>query len=73
MTTEQETVNKFFEAYLLWLFGFVLFCSSKGDAVARYLIPHAQRIADAPLHAMPQIAWATLFLRARTGACARGC
>jgi hypothetical protein len=26
---EQETVDRFFEAYLLWLFGFVLFCSSR--------------------------------------------
>jgi hypothetical protein len=25
--TEQETVDRFFEAYLLWLFGFVLFYS----------------------------------------------
>jgi hypothetical protein len=33
---EQETVDMFFEEYLLWLFGFVLFCSSQGDAVARY-------------------------------------
>jgi hypothetical protein len=50
---EQETVDRFFEAYLLWLFGFVLFCSSQGDAVASYLIPHARRIADAPLDTMP--------------------
>jgi hypothetical protein len=48
---EEETVDRFFETYLLWLFGFVLFCSSQGDAVVRYLIPHAQRIAYAPLHA----------------------
>jgi hypothetical protein len=32
-----------------------LFCSSQGDAVARYLIPHARRIADATLDAVPQI------------------
>jgi hypothetical protein len=50
---EQETVVRFFEAYLLWLFGFVLFCSSQGDAVARYLAPHARRIADAPLEVVP--------------------
>jgi hypothetical protein len=36
---EQETVVRFFEGFLLWLFGFVLFCSSQGDAVARYSIP----------------------------------
>jgi hypothetical protein len=36
---EQETVVRFFEWCLLWLFGFVLFCSSQGDVVARYSIP----------------------------------
>jgi hypothetical protein len=30
---KQETVDRFFEAYLLWLFGFMLFCSSQDDAV----------------------------------------
>jgi hypothetical protein len=50
---EQETIDMFFEVYVLWLFGFVLFCSSQGDVVARYLIPHARRIADAPLDAVP--------------------
>jgi hypothetical protein len=70
---ERETIDRFFEAYLLWLFGFVLFCSSQGDAVARYLIPHARRITDAPLDVVPQISGATLFLRARTRACAWGC
>jgi hypothetical protein len=58
----QETVDRFFEAYLLWLFGFVLFCSSLGDAVARYLIPHARRIADAPLDVVPQISWGNSIL-----------
>jgi hypothetical protein len=70
---ELETVDRFFEAYLLWLFRFVLFCSSQGDAVARYLIPYARRITDAPLDAVPRSVGATLFLRARTGGCARGC
>jgi hypothetical protein len=59
---EQETVDMFVEAYLLWLFGFVLFCSLQGDAVARYLIPHARRIANAPLDAVPQISWGNSVL-----------
>ena len=59
---EPETVARFFEAYLLWLFGFVLFCSSQGDAVARYLIPHARRIADAPLDDVSQISWGNSVL-----------
>jgi hypothetical protein len=70
---EQETVDRFFEAYLLWLFGFMLLCSSQGDAVARYLIPHARRITDTPLDVVPQISWDNSVLRARTGGCARGC
>jgi hypothetical protein len=59
---EQETIDRFFEAYLLWLFGFVPFCSSQGDAVMRYLIPHARRIADAPLDVVPQISWGNSVL-----------
>jgi hypothetical protein len=59
---EQETIDGFFEAYLLWLFGFVLFCSLQGDAVARYLIPHARRIVVVPLDAVPQISWGNSVL-----------
>jgi hypothetical protein len=59
---ELETVDRFFEAYLLWLFRFVLFCSSQGDAVARYLIPYARRITDAPLDVVPQISWGNSVL-----------
>jgi hypothetical protein len=33
--TKPEIVDRFFKAYLLWLFGFVLFCSSQGDAMVR--------------------------------------
>jgi hypothetical protein len=59
---EQEIVDRFFEAYMLWLFGLVLFCSSQGDAVLRYLIPHPRRIADAPLDVVPQISWGNSVL-----------
>jgi hypothetical protein len=59
---QAETVDRFFEVYLLWLFGFVLFCSSQGDAVARYLIPHTQRIADTPLDDVPRISWGNSVL-----------
>jgi hypothetical protein len=47
---------------MLWLFGFVFFCSSQVDTVARYLIPHARRIADAPLDVVPQISWGNSVL-----------
>ena len=49
------TSDRFLEVYLLWLFGWVLFCESAGDSVSRYLLPWAQRIANSPLDEMPQI------------------
>jgi hypothetical protein len=48
-----EIVNRFLEAYLLWLFGFVMFCSSQGDAVSKFLIPYARRITNTPFDAGP--------------------
>jgi hypothetical protein len=48
----------------LWLFGYVIFCASQGDAVSRFLIPHAWRIADATVEEMPQINWSAAVLAA---------
>jgi hypothetical protein len=70
--TEQKTVDRFFEAYLLWLFGFVLFDSSQGDVVARYLIPHARRITDVPLDVVPQISWGNSVLASAYGGLCSG-
>jgi hypothetical protein len=52
------------EVYLLWLFGWVLFCESTGDSVSQCMIPWARRIADAPLEQMPQISWGSAVLAA---------
>jgi hypothetical protein len=52
------------EVYLLWLFGWVLFCELAGDSVSWYMIPWAHRIADAPLEKMPQISWGIAVLAA---------
>jgi hypothetical protein len=60
--TKPKTVDRFFRAYLLWLFRFVLFYSSQGDAMARYLIPRTQRLAYAPLDAVPWICWGNFVL-----------
>ena len=35
------------EAYLLWLFGYIMFNNSHGHCVDRVLLPYAQEIADA--------------------------
>jgi hypothetical protein len=59
-----QTSDRFLEVYLLWLFGWVLFCESAGDSVLRCIIPWAQRITDAPLEQMPQISWGSAVLAA---------
>jgi hypothetical protein len=56
--------DRFLEVYLLWLFGWVLFCKSAGDSMSRCMIPWAQRIADAPLEQMPQISCGSAVLAA---------
>jgi hypothetical protein len=43
-----------------------------GDAVSRFLIPHARRIVDATVEEMPEINWRTAVLTRRIGACAPG-
>jgi hypothetical protein len=59
-----QTSYMFLEVYLLWLFGWVLFCELVGDSVSRCMIPWAQRTADAPLERMPQITWGSTVLAA---------
>jgi hypothetical protein len=46
---DDQTSDRFLKVYLLWLFGWVLFCESAGDSVSRCMIPWAQRITDPPL------------------------
>ena len=41
-----EQVSRHLEAYLLWLFGWVLFTSSHNDSVDSRLVGYARAIAD---------------------------
>jgi hypothetical protein len=59
---DDQTSNRFLEVYLLWLFGWVLFCDSAGDSVSRCMILWAQRIADAHVEQIPQISWGSTVL-----------
>jgi hypothetical protein len=61
---DDQTSHRFLEVYLLWLFGWVLFCESAGDSVSRCLIHWAQRITNAPPEQMPQISWGSAVLAA---------
>ena len=41
------SVSRHLEAYLLWLFGWVMSTSGQGHLVSRTLVPYARWIADA--------------------------
>jgi hypothetical protein len=70
---DELTNNRHLEAYLLWLFGYVMFCGSQGDAVSRFLIPHARRIVDTTVEEMPQMNWGTAVLVATYRGLCAGC
>ncbi|WVZ51117.1 hypothetical protein U9M48_002293 [Paspalum notatum var. saurae] len=52
------------EAYVLWLMGWVMFCSSAGSFVAKGLLPFARYVADAPLDAIPRFSRGSAVLAA---------
>jgi hypothetical protein len=59
--------HPYLEAYLMWLFGFVLFCGSQREAAPKHLIPYAQSITDAPTTMYPRSNGSSFCWRARTG------
>jgi len=59
---DDETVSRHLEAYILWLFGWVMFCNSQGSSAPKHLIPYAREIADANIEAVPQYSWGSAVL-----------
>ena len=51
---DDATVARHLEAYILWLFGWIMFCSSQSDSCPKQLVPVARVIADARLDEVPQ-------------------
>ena len=41
-----HTVRRHFEAYLMWLFGWVMFLESHDDNIDKNMIRYAQELAD---------------------------
>ena len=58
------SVDRSLEAYLLWLFGCIMFNNSHGDCVDRVLVPYAREIADAADADVPTWSWASAVLAA---------
>ncbi|WVZ89110.1 hypothetical protein U9M48_035563 [Paspalum notatum var. saurae] len=50
---DEDSVRRSLEAYLLWLFGFMMFKNGSSNSVDKVLIPYTQEIADAPDDAVP--------------------
>ncbi|XP_022680961.1 serine/threonine-protein phosphatase 7 long form homolog [Setaria italica] len=59
---DNTTVARHLEAYLLWLFGCTLFCTSQGNSVLKHLLPYVRAIAEAPLDEVPQYSWGSAVL-----------
>jgi hypothetical protein len=68
---DDQTLDRFLEVYLLWLFGCVLFRESAGDSMSRCMIPWVQRITNAPSSRCSRSAGAALFWQLPTGGCVR--
>jgi len=58
---------------VLWLMGWVMFCSSAGSFVPKHLLPFARYVADAPLEAIPQFSWGSAVLAATYRGLCTGC
>ncbi|WVZ95244.1 hypothetical protein U9M48_041035 [Paspalum notatum var. saurae] len=66
-------IARHLEAYVLWLMGWVMFCSSAGSFVPKHLLPFARYVADAPLEAIPQFSWGSAVLAATYRGLCTGC
>jgi hypothetical protein len=70
---DEYTVARHLEAYLLWVFGWVLFTSTHGNSVRKDMIHYARAIADAPLGQVPQYSWGNAVLGATYRGLCEGC
>ncbi|WVZ88034.1 hypothetical protein U9M48_034594 [Paspalum notatum var. saurae] len=59
-----DSVSRSLEAYLLWLYGFMMFKNGTSNSVDKVLIPYAQEIANAPEDAVPIWSWGLAVLAA---------
>src|SRR5438128_4585459 len=61
---DDYSVSRSLEAYLLWLFGAMMFCNTHGDSVDKVLMVYAREIADAPEDEVPTWSWGSAVLAA---------
>ena len=61
---DNGSVDRSLEAYLLWLFGCIMFNNTHGDCVNKILMPYAWEIADAADDDVPTWSWGSAVLAA---------
>ena len=61
---DDYSVSRSLEAYLLWLFGAMMFSNTHGDNVDKVLMIYAREIADAPEDEIPTWSWGSTVLAA---------
>jgi hypothetical protein len=61
---DDYSVSRSLEAYLLWLFGWMMFNNSHGQAADKILLGYAREIADAAAGEVPRWSWGSAVLAA---------
>ena len=61
---DDYSVSRSLEAYLLWLFGAMMFSNTYGDSVDKVLMVYAREIVDAPEDEVPTWSWGSAVLAA---------
>ena len=69
---DEYSVIRSLEAYLLWLFGYIMFNNTHGNSVDRILLPYARDIADAD-EDVPPYSWGLAVLAATYRELCDGC
>src|SRR6185436_16088039 len=69
---DEYSVTRSLEAYLFWLFGYIMFNNTHGNSVDRILLPHAREIADGD-EDIPPYSWGEAVLAATYRGLCDGC
>ena len=69
---DEYSVTRSLEAYLLWLFGYIMFNNTHGNSIDRILLPYAREIADAEDDLLPY-SWGSAVLAATYRGLCDGC
>ena len=69
---DEYSVTRWLEAYLLRLFGYIMFNNTHGNSVDRILLPYAREIADV-VEDVPPYSWGSAVLAATYHGLCDGC